>query len=178
MKPSELKTAVPVVGAKGVETSINKDGTFGEYEVTIQVNTSPQSGAIRTVAGKTVTMTAAKLAAFREDHNESTGHDFLKEFFPEVLAEFDTPGTPAAPAAPVVPTYTQSVPVFPYEANNTNDFEVPPAVVAAQKAAQDVSLAQATPQDVLTPSNAPASATEVTEAPVTSEPAASATPAE
>lgn len=87
LKADQIATASPAVGAVGVQDSLQKDGSFGEYDVTISVTYSPKAGQMAIVNNKTIRMTAKKYAAFREDTNEFTGEDFLKEYFPKELKE-------------------------------------------------------------------------------------------
>jgi len=84
MKPSDVKNAVPSIQAIGVDDSIQKDGSYKDYDVTVSVSFSPKAGQNQLVASKTERMSATKFAAFREDTNEWTGQDFLKEHFSDV----------------------------------------------------------------------------------------------
>lgn len=114
MKPSDVKRAVPSVQAIGVDESIQRDGTFKEFDVTVSVSFSPKSGMNDIVASKTERMSAAKLAAFREDTNLWNGQDFLKNHFKDVWADVqkqaeDSAAVQARPLIYVVNSQTGEV---------------------------------------------------------------------
>lgn len=87
LKADQIATASPAVGAVGVDSSLQPNGSYGEYDVTISVTYSPKAGQMAIVANKTERMSAKKFAAFREDTNEWDGRQFLQEYFPGELKE-------------------------------------------------------------------------------------------
>lgn len=84
MKPQDVNNAVPSIQATGVDESIQKDGSYDQFDVTVSVSFSPKSGQNQVIASKTERMSAKKFAAFREESNEWTGKDFLKNHFSDV----------------------------------------------------------------------------------------------
>jgi hypothetical protein len=187
MKLKDVQNASPALQALGVPESVQRDGTYGEYDVQISVSFSPAKGQQQFVANKVVRMSAAKYTAYREDTNLWTGEDFLKNEFADKWDELQKqaeeqqrsmgntyvynnytgertdgqsvestwnpakssvavnlqnpnqvkPDVTRAPAALKESDYTApvmgpeanyeegNVPVFAYEANDTNDYKVP-----------------------------------------------------